>query len=451
MTQNNKQQMTVLTHRHFFLSASFLIPVLVLLCSLPLFWFTELDLDVQRSFFRAGEWFRAEAPVFSFVYHWGNIPALILAVGSLLGFVLSFSRARWLPFRKIFIYLVLVLVIGPGLLVNTLLKDQWGRPRPRDVVEFGGDYRYERPLQIDAESPGKSFPCGHATMGFYFIALAMVLRKNKRRLASWVMAFALLYGSLIGLARMAQGGHFLSDVIWAGALVWLVSFLLFRAFKLHRELLFKPQAEPRKLKVWQKGLLFALILLLIFGVLLATPYKRKHNPHLEELAAGRNNYAFFIQGKELDLQLMYSNISSLTAQSHGFGAPGSKLSYSSKLDSSGALPVLLIQQKQKGIFTELSSQAEIMLDSLACRKLGLEAQILKAEIDFSTISFRPQIRIDVTELDLTLKLPAAYNELVYISPQLKLVTTRKDLLISRKELVSPGIFIRAQSGRIGLP
>ncbi len=443
--------MTVPTHRHFFLSPDLWIPLLLLLCSLPLFWLTDLDLSAQRSFFRAGEWFRADAPVFSFVYHWGNIPALILAVGSLIGFVLSFSRARLMAFRKIFIYLVLVLVMGPGLLVNSLLKDQWGRPRPRDVVEFGGDYKYERPLQVDTTSPGKSFPCGHATMGFYFIALAMVLRKNKGRLASWVMSFALLYGSLIGLARMTQGGHFLSDVIWAGALIWLVSFLLFRALSLHRQLYFQPKAEPRKLKTWQKGLLFGLILVVIFAVLLATPYKRKHNPRLSELISGRTNYAFFMKGKELDLQLRFAEYSSLTAQSTGFGAPGSKLSYSPSLDTNGALPVLIVKQRQKGIFTELSSDAEIVLDSLACRKLGIEALILKAELDLFRIGFRPQIRIEAQDLDLELKLPKAYNEMIFISPELKLETTRKDLLISRKDLVSPGIFIRAQSGRISLP
>ena len=451
MTRDNKQQMTVLTHRHFFLSADFLIPLFLLICSIPLFWLTDLDMQVQRTFFRGSNWYLADTPVFSLVYHWGNIPALIVAVGSLIGFVLSFSRARFQSFRRIFIYLVLVLVIGPGLLVNTLLKDQWGRPRPRDLVEFGGDYRYERPLQMDTESPGKSFPCGHATMGFYFLALAMVLRRDKRRLSAYVLAFALLYGSLIGLARMAQGGHFFSDVIWAGALVWLVSFLLFRGLKLHRNLYFTPQSEPRRLKAWQKGLLFGLILVVIFAVLLATPYKRKHNPHLDELVSDRQNYAFLIKGQKLDLQLSYSNHSELTAQSNGFGAPGSKLSYSSSLDSSRALAILLVQQKQKGIFTELSSEAEIVLDSLACRKLGLEALNLIAEIDLSPISFRPQVRIEANELALELKLPAGYNEMVYISPELRLESTRKDLLISRQELVSPGIHIKALSGRIRLP
>jgi lipid A 4'-phosphatase len=35
-------------------------------------------------------------------------------------------------------FLALVLIIGPGLLANSTLKDNWGRPRPIQITEFGG-------------------------------------------------------------------------------------------------------------------------------------------------------------------------------------------------------------------------------------------------------------------------------------------------------------------------
>ncbi|HCX59124.1 MAG TPA: PAP2 family protein, partial [Candidatus Cloacimonas sp.] len=65
--------------------------------------------------------------------------------------------------RKLYLFLVLAMIIGPGIIVNSALKENWGRPRPRDVEQFGGRYAYEAPLEIDLSSPGKSFPCGHAT------------------------------------------------------------------------------------------------------------------------------------------------------------------------------------------------------------------------------------------------------------------------------------------------
>src|SRR3954464_3471363 len=36
------------------------------------------------------------------------------------------------------VYLFLVLIIGAGLIVNVMLKDNFGRARPRDIAEFGG-------------------------------------------------------------------------------------------------------------------------------------------------------------------------------------------------------------------------------------------------------------------------------------------------------------------------
>src|SRR5690606_18360570 len=34
---------------------------------------------------------------------------------------------------------LLALALGPGLLVNGILKEVWGRARPREILEFGGD------------------------------------------------------------------------------------------------------------------------------------------------------------------------------------------------------------------------------------------------------------------------------------------------------------------------
>jgi lipid A 4'-phosphatase len=37
------------------------------------------------------------------------------------------------------LFLLVTLVVGPGLFVNVLTKEHWGRPRPIDIPEFGGD------------------------------------------------------------------------------------------------------------------------------------------------------------------------------------------------------------------------------------------------------------------------------------------------------------------------
>jgi lipid A 4'-phosphatase len=45
--------------------------------------------------------------------------------------LMPWFRARWADRRKMLVYLLAALVIGPGLVVNSMLKNHWGRSRPR--------------------------------------------------------------------------------------------------------------------------------------------------------------------------------------------------------------------------------------------------------------------------------------------------------------------------------
>ena len=114
-----------------------------------------------------------------------------------------------------------------GFIRHTAFKDHWGRPRPKQVVEFGGHQQfrpYYSPNFFNQPEPSRSFPCGHCTMGYYFFAVAFVLRRMGSKIWEVVSyIFALLLGSALGLARMAQGGHSLSDVLWTALIMWLVA------------------------------------------------------------------------------------------------------------------------------------------------------------------------------------------------------------------------------------
>lgn len=73
---------------------------------------------------------------------------------------------------------------------------------------------------------GKSFPSGHASMGFYMFSPYFVLRRSSRPGSIGFLVLGLGYGALMGLARMIQGGHFASDVVWAGGFIYLSGLLL---------------------------------------------------------------------------------------------------------------------------------------------------------------------------------------------------------------------------------
>jgi lipid A 4'-phosphatase len=193
--------------------------------------FPGIDLWAGGLFYRPGAGF--------FLASWGPVRAIyaavpyitdavVLGVPALYALALWRGRPMWRLDGRGAAFLLLALALGPGLLINTVLKDHWGRARPIQVTEFGGTQRFTpAPLPADQCARNCSFPAGHPAMGFYFVAFALLARDRGRRRAA--AAAAVAAGTLIGVARMAQGGHFLSDVVFSGLLVCAVSDLLHRA------------------------------------------------------------------------------------------------------------------------------------------------------------------------------------------------------------------------------
>jgi len=202
---------------------------LFLLCVVFFTTYPELDILVSSLFYsaEAGKFVWRYAAVNSFVYEYTNYLAYILTF-SLLGLVVAAygSKIQVLTKKKkVIMFLFLTLVAGPGFVVNTVFKDNWDRPRPREVIEFGGSFKFEPPLSPTFECEDcYSFVSGHASVGFYFFAVALLLRKRR-----WLL-LPVLMGGGIGFVRIMQGGHFLSDVIFSGWVVWFVSVVMYSLF-----------------------------------------------------------------------------------------------------------------------------------------------------------------------------------------------------------------------------
>ena len=128
------------------------------------------------------------------------------------------------------VFLLTTLALGPGLAANIGLKDNWGRPRPRAVVEFGGKETFVPWWDPRGTCPNNcSFVAGEASGAFWTIAPAALAPPHWRTVT---YGAALVFGTAVGLLRISFGGHFLSDVIFAGAftfiIIWLVYAMLFR-------------------------------------------------------------------------------------------------------------------------------------------------------------------------------------------------------------------------------
>jgi membrane-associated PAP2 superfamily phosphatase len=154
-----------------------------------------------------------------------STPAFVAVAGKLL-----------LPHRRMLIsgraasYLLLTLTLGPGILANVVLKDHWGRARPIDVSEFGGTDHFAPWWDPRGKCPNNcSFIAGEPAGAFWTLAPASLAPPQWRLLA---YGAALTFGAAVGLLRIAGGGHFFTDVVFAGVfmylVIWTVHGLLYR-------------------------------------------------------------------------------------------------------------------------------------------------------------------------------------------------------------------------------
>lgn len=187
---------------------------------------TGADLKLAAWFYRNGTWPVGEQFPWKLLYRIDRIPAVLLATGWLVVLVRSYRTAALLQWRRAAVFMLLVLLLGPGLLVNSVLKEHWGRPRPREVVQLGGTKVFLHPWQPGVDGQGRSFPSGHSSAAFYLATPWFVYRRRKPTVARAWLWGGLGFGVLMSIARIAQGGHFLSDTLWAFGMVWLTGQIL---------------------------------------------------------------------------------------------------------------------------------------------------------------------------------------------------------------------------------
>lgn len=201
--------------------------VAALLLTTLLIYLTDGDRQVAKMFIGSdGLWPGIDRYPWNILYSWAPVPGLLIAGCAFVTLIAGFFSLRLKKWRMEAVFLLLLLAIGPGLIVNVLLKDQLGRARPREIIECGGTHPYTEFWEKGTTGANSSFPSGHASIAFYTLAPWFILRDKKRRPAGGFLAFGIGFGLAVGLARMLQGGHFLSDVLWAGGIVYLAGGIL---------------------------------------------------------------------------------------------------------------------------------------------------------------------------------------------------------------------------------
>jgi lipid A 4'-phosphatase len=164
------------------------------------------------------------------MYEWGEYPACLLGGGGMVVWMASYFCKKLRRWRDAGIFYALLLIVGPGLLVNCVFKPFWNRPRPHATTAFGGQREF-LPVFSQGSAPDSSFPSGHAAMGFYLMAPAFVCWRRRPWLAAMFLLLGLAGGVVMGLARIVAGGHFPSDILWAGGIIYFSALALAAPFR----------------------------------------------------------------------------------------------------------------------------------------------------------------------------------------------------------------------------
>lgn len=411
---------------------------LVVLALSALFYLTGIDLKIESAFYRSATgWFLQDNALVRFAYHYSTWPAFLTALLAAFVLVAGYFKAKLRKYRIDAIFLLLVLLIGPGILINSLLKVHCGRPRPAEVKQFGGNWDYRGPLYKGQGGKGRSFPCGHCSMGFYFITFYFILnrsgpgRKRKRLPPTAILAAALAYGSLIGLARMSSGGHFLSDVAWSAFILYGTSFAVYY-FVLqiprrdcameNRDAIMENADTAMPVKGKPATLIAALIVLstLVVGLMLATPvYEEVY--HALAIDGWKNN--IYLNCTKCNLILKFANTTaakagtsngvhtgtdgmalSIKGVAEGFGLPGNEVKHVLRGEElNGKVRNLRFDLTDEGLYLDLYTDLVAVVDvgstNAVYVKIG-HGDVMVTDTGTGTVI--PHTRIDVPDGKVTI-------------------------------------------------
>lgn len=134
----------------------------------------------------------------------GGVAALFLMTTAVSGYLLIC--------RKLHALALLIAATAGGLLLSTLLKDLFHRPRPELVPH----------LSYVSTS---SFPSGHSMLSaVVYLTLGSLLARlvQRRALKVYVLGVAILLSFLVGVSRLYLGVHYPTDVLagWSAGLFW---------------------------------------------------------------------------------------------------------------------------------------------------------------------------------------------------------------------------------------
>lgn len=177
---------------------------------------------------------------FEIVTHqWARHVVVLIGSAVIAAYLLSHVVPALAAQRRMLLFLSLALTLAPAAV--SVLKAGSPRHCPYDLVEYGGYaarvglFEAAPPGQV----PGHCFPGGHASAGFCLLAFYFAGIELRNRVVAMAGLWGgLAAGTLFGMARVAQGAHFVLHNLWSALVCWLVILALYAA------VLTRPRTRP---------------------------------------------------------------------------------------------------------------------------------------------------------------------------------------------------------------
>ena len=172
----------------------------------------QIDIQISQLFFENRFIYFATLP-FNIMDKIIDLLFFLLLFFAVFYFVLNFTflskrvQKKFLSKPKAVFLIVTYLTIM--FFVYLVFKDIWQRPRPFEIINFGGTQTFQTIYEF-GKNGGTSFISGHTSRAFFLLAFVIAFIKNKK-----IYTFAIILPLIAALSRLIQGKHFLSDVAFS--------------------------------------------------------------------------------------------------------------------------------------------------------------------------------------------------------------------------------------------
>lgn len=252
---------------------------------------TDVDIVISRFFydFEAKRWLWQKKWYIALVYRHGPHVTAAFFLFAFIRLLLSYLHPKFMLERAKAYFVIFCLLIGPLFLVHGVMKDGFNRPRPIDIIEFRGKQPFQKVLTITkSDFSGKSFPSGHAAAGFILVLFYFLYKDKTPRKAIRALSLSLAFGIALSFTRIAMGGHFFSDTLWAFAISWYLPYLLYHTWYLPywQKLENRPLFSPSRIRSIAVGTIATTLLLAaLFYNFMLVPFHIDCEPYTIQLPA----------------------------------------------------------------------------------------------------------------------------------------------------------------------